>query len=196
MSLLVQLFQADCTAGFCTAPNRTLTIWTSVSECKTLTYTSVCLSCYASHGTWARMQDTNTDLWPVHLSIIILSTHAQDLASLESAHQIGLTVFLHERWMRFGSHSSSLQRRRGVWEQDQIWFVYIHVHACTYVHWEWSLTRQDLYYVQSSSASGCPDIPENLLMRQWITQGNQLYFALKKAVKRHHMRYNQSWQDP
>lgn len=33
-------------------------------------------------------------------------------------------------------------------------------------------------------------------MKQRITQGTQLYFALRKAVKLYHKRQNQSRQDP
>lgn len=144
----------------------------TATECKILTYVSVCLSCYASHGTWLRKCTrtwyTNTDLWPVHLSIIILSTDAQDLASLESAHQIGLTVFLHQRRMRFRSHSRSLQEEEE-WEnkiRSDFHFMLMHVLVCTGNGVLILLTRQNLYYAESSCAPGLSWHTSELYTRQ------------------------------
>lgn len=168
---------------------------------------SVCTSCNLSHvklELFAKMQDIITDLWPVNLAIIILSSNTQDFACLESAHQIGLTVFLHQRRMRFSSHSNSLEKKSAAWEQDQIWFChYMFMHVLFYSHTHsflytgngvlallFLLMRSELYYAQSSKAPDCPDISVNHLMKQLITHGNQLLYIL--VPKMRHL----SWQEP
>lgn len=141
----------------------------------------------------------------MHFSVIILSTDAQDLACFESAHQIGLTVFLHQRWMRFSSHSKSLQERRGVVEArsdlichymfTHVRFVCPHTLLCIgngVLLLLLILMRPDLYFAQFSRAPGCPVNP------QWgsgLLKGTISILFSKRQEKASH-ETNQSWQAP